>query len=78
MSTAMNIALTILLGMLIPFCGCYFTPSGSLIVLILATMIAGPISATIIEEYSSPIVPYVKLWWMVYIIGIMVNVATHS
>lgn len=78
MSTAMNIALTILLGMLVPFCGCYFASSGSLVVLILATMIAGPVSAATVEEYGSPIVPYVKLWWMVYIIGIMVNVATHS
>jgi len=78
MSTAMNIALTILLGMLIPFCGCYFTPSGSLVVLILTTMIAGPISAATIEEYGSPIVPYVKVWWIIYIIGIMVNVAIHS
>lgn len=78
MSIAINITLTILLGMLVPFCGCYFTPSGSAVALILATMLAGVVSSTVIEEYNTTITPYIKLWWMVYIIGIMVNVAIHS
>lgn len=78
MSTAMNIALTVLLGMLIPFCGCYFTPTGSIITLILTTMLAGAMTGALIEECGLSIVPYVKLWWMIYMIGIMVNVVVHS
>jgi hypothetical protein len=78
MSTAMNIALTILLGMLIPFCGCYFTSTGSIITLILTTMLAIAMTGALTEEYGPFMMPYLKLWWMVYIIGIMVNVVVHS
>jgi hypothetical protein len=78
MNTVMNIALTILLGMLIPFCGCYLSPTGTVLILILTTVLAGGVTGALTEEYGTAIVPYAKLWWMVYMIGIMVNVVVHS